>query len=434
MSTFRCTECHSRNGTGGVSPDRSAFFTANVDDLGDEGRLPPRLDDVGDKLQPEWLQKVLGEGAAIRPYLNTRMPKFGSANVGQLADLFVAIDRHALPMTPVKDPADALRDAGRLLVGSDGLSCIACHRFNRQPAHSMQVLDLTTLTDRLNEDWFRRFLRDPNQFHPGTRMPALWPNGKSLLPKVLDGDTDRQHAAIWAYLRDGPKARFPEGLSRKSMELIVGGEAVVYRGKLWESGFRSIATGFPGQVNAAFDAEDGRLAVVWRGRFLDASPHWSNQGMGSIQPLGSDVTLFPHGSPFAILANSNTPWPDEIDKSLGIKFHGYQLDSLKRPIMHYTVGGMSLEDSIVQGEVGGNPGLHRTMKFTGASPSGLHLRLASGHLVATGDGSWRLNGVLTLSIHGNAHPFIRGKGENQELLVAIPAVEKNNQLEIDYVW
>jgi hypothetical protein len=156
--------------------------------------------------------------------------------------------------------------------------------------------------------------------------------------------------------------------------------------------------------------------------------------MGSIQPLGSDVTLFPHGSPFAILANSNTPWPDEVDKLLGIKFHGYQLDSLKRPIMHYTVGGMSLEDSIVQGEVGGNPGLHRTMKFTGASSSGLHLRLASGHLVATGDGSWRLNGVLTLSIHGNAHPFIRGKGENQELLVAIPAVEKNNQLEIDYVW
>ena len=84
MSAFRCTACHVRDGAGGVTPERAAFFTANVDDLGDEGRLPPRLDGVGDKLRPEWLAKVLGDGAKVRPYLNTRMPKFGAANAESL--------------------------------------------------------------------------------------------------------------------------------------------------------------------------------------------------------------------------------------------------------------------------------------------------------------------------------------------------------------
>ena len=229
MATFRCTACHVRDGMGGVSAERNAFFTANVDDLGDEGRIPPKLDGVGDKLRPEWLAKVLGEGVSVRPYVNTRMPKFGAANVGHLAELFVALDRHATPLAAVADTPDAQRDAGRRLAGTDGLSCIACHRFNRQPAHAMQVFDLTTSTERLNEDWFRRFLRDPNKFNTGTRMPALWPGGRSLIAAVLDGDTDRQHAALWTYLGDGANAKFPEGLSRQNMELIVGGDASVAR-------------------------------------------------------------------------------------------------------------------------------------------------------------------------------------------------------------
>ncbi len=431
MTSFRCLSCHVRAGAGGISLERGAFFTSNVDDLGDQGRVPPNLDGVGDKLRPEWLRTVLGEGAAVRPYLNTRMPQFGAVNVGHLADLFVTLDRHAQPVAPVADTPEAQREAGRKLVGTDGLSCIACHRFNRQPAHSMQVLDLTTTPGRLNEDWFRRFLRDPNAFQLGTRMPGLWPNGRSLLPTLLDGDTDRQHAALWTYLADGAQTKFPEGLSRKNMEIVVGGESVVYRGKLWEAGFRGIATGYPGQVNAAFDAEDARLAYIWRGRFLDASAHWSAQGMGSIRPLGTDISLFPHGSPFAVLADEKSPWPTETGKALGMKFSGYQVDALKRPTLLYAFRVMKVEDFI---SATGQSGLHRTMTFAGPPPGGLYFRLAVGKLASAGDNAWRLDDELTITVQGGGKSFTRGKGGQMELLVPVRFAQPNAQLEIDYVW
>ena len=419
MATFRCTACHARDGVGGVSEERNAFFTSNVDDLGDEGRLPPKLDGVGDKLRPEWLAKLLGEGVSVRPYVNTRMPKFGAANVGHLAELFVTLDRKPTPMPTVNDKPEVQREEGRVLAGTNGLSCIVCHRFNRQPAHTMQVFDLINVTGRLNEDWFRRFLLDPNKFNAGTRMPGFWPGGRSLIPAVLHGDTDRQHAALWTYLSDGAKAKFPEGLSRQNMELIVGGEAVVYRGKMWEAGFRAIATGYPGQVNAAFDAEEMRLALVWRGRFLDVSPHWSMQGMGRIHPLDNAPVVLPHGSPFAVLPSAATPWPKETGRDAGMKFIGYQLDSLKRPTLLYRFREMNVEDFV--SPVG--TGLHRTMKFSAAPPDGLHLRLATGKLSAAGDGAWRLNDAITIKAAG---AFVRG----EELLVPLKA----KQLEVEYVW
>lgn len=431
MSSFRCVSCHVRDGSPGILPERAAFFTSNVDDLGEQGRVPPNLDGVGDKLRPEWLQKVFAEGTGVRPYLNTRMPQFGAASVGHLTDLFVSLDRQAQPVAACKDSAEVQKEAGRKITGTDGLSCIACHRFNGQPAHSMQVLDLTRTTGRLNEDWFRRFLRDPNTFQPGTRMPGLWPGGRSLLPTLLDGDTDRQHAALWTYLADGSKAKFPEGLSRKSMEIIVGGEAVVYRGKLWEAGYRAIATAYSGQLNVAFDGEDARLASVWRGRFLDASAHWSNQGMGSIRPLGTDIILFPHGSPFAVLADGKSPWPTEPGKDEGMKFGGYQVDALKRPTLFYAFGSLHIEDFISATDL---PGLHRTIKFAGPPPAGLHFRLAMGKLAAAGENAWRLNGELTITVNGRGKAFTRGKGEQMELLVPVTFAQQNPRLEIDYVW
>jgi mono/diheme cytochrome c family protein len=434
INSFRCTACHVRDGSGGVSEERGPFFTSNVDDLGDEGRLPPSLDGVGDKLRPDWLLKVLAEGTSVRPYLNTRMPKFGAVNTGHLANLFVALDRQPSPLATASDAPDLQRDAGRRLVGTDGLSCIACHRFNRQPAHALQVLDLLTTTERLNEDWFRRFLRDPNKFHVGTRMPALWPGGRSLLPTLLDGDTDRQHAALWTYFSDGPQAKFPEGLSRQSMEIIVGGEAVVYRGKLWEAGFRAIATGYPGQLNAAFDAEEMRLALLWRGRFLNAGAHWDVQGMGQIRPLGTDVVVFPHGTPLAVLAGASAPWPAESGKALGMKFRGYQIDALHQPTLLYDFGALSVEDFISPAVTNEKLALHRTLRFSGASPDGLHLRLAVGDCLPLGANKWRINDALTVKVI-NAEPgTVRGTAEKQELLIPIRTHEGKGQLEVEYAW
>ena len=434
LASLRCGACHERDGTGGVKAERDAFFTSNGEDLGDEGRLPPKLDGGGDRLRQPWIARMLMENVGVRPYINTRMPQFGVSNVGHLPELFVELDRQEQVVRDTPDAPEVQREAGRKLVGTDGLSCIACHRFNRQPALALQVLDLTTTVERLNEDWFRRFLRDPNRYHPGTRMPAFWPDGRSQLPALLGGDTDRQHAALWNYLADGTRAKFPEGLSRQNVELVVGGEAVVYRGKLWEAGYRAVAVGYPGQLNAAFDAEEMRLALLWRGRFLNAGPHWGVQGMGQIHPLGTDVAVFVHGAPFAVLTETNTPWPTEPAKALGMKFRGYQLDALKRPTLLYAFRNLGVKDFLEPMGGSGPTGLRRTLKFTGAPPAGLHFRLAVGKLTPTTASDWSLDNGLTLHIRPEAKAFVRGDGAKQELLVPIAAGAGGSQLEIEYVW
>jgi mono/diheme cytochrome c family protein len=432
FTAFNCFACHARDGVGGAHGDRDSYFTSNVPDTGDEGRLPPRLDDVGDKLTVGWIDTVLTQGGSVRPYLDTRMPQFGKDNVGQLPALLVAIDRKPEKLASVADDPSAQREAGRTIVGTHGLSCIACHCFNGQPAQTLQVIDLITAPTRLNEDWFRRFLLDPNRYHPGTRMPAFWPDGKSLLPAVLDGDTTRQEAALWTYLSDGTRAKFPVGLSRQNVELVVGGEAVVYRGKLWEAGFRAVAIGYPGEVNAAFDAEEMRLSLLWRGRFLNVGPHWLVQGMGQIHPLGTDVVIFPHGSPLAILADAKAPWPADDSKALGMKFHGYQLDSVRRPTLLYSFGSIGIEDFLTPIER--KAGLHRTIRFVAAPPEGLYFRIAAGKLAAGAATTWRLNDALTLTVNGGGTPITRGNRDRTELLVPVQFSGNDRQIEVDYVW
>lgn len=434
MATFKCGVCHVRDGAGGVTPARDAFFTSNGEDLGDEGRLPPRLDEVGDRLRPTWLHRVLTEGASVRPYLDTRMPQFGAANVGHLAALFVALDRRAQPVRSTPDARSVQLEAGRAIAGTDGLSCIGCHRFNRQPAQTLSVIDLATTTERLNQDWFNRFLLDPSRTHPDTRMPAFWPRGVSSLPSVLGGDTERQHAALWTYLSDGPRAKFPEGLNRENVELIVGGEPVVYRGKLWEAGFRAIAVGYPGQLNAAFDAERMRLALLWRGRFLNAGPHWTVQGMGQIRPLESNVVVFPPGPALAALSDANAPWPAEAGKPAGLQFRGTQLDAQKRPTLLYSFRGVSVEDFMNPVETAGKAGLRRTLTLTGPLPDGLYFRVAAGRITPGLENTWRLDGALTIRVTGGGKAFTRGTGDRQELLIPVRFALGSQQLEIEYVW
>ena len=151
----------------------------------------------------------------------------------------------------------------------------------------------------------------------------------------MDGDTDRQIEAIWTYLSDGEFAINPEGLVPKNKELVVAGKAVVYRNKLWEAGFRGIAVGYPAHVNLAFDAEQKRLALLWKNRFLNVTAHWSVQSMGRVRPAGTDVIQLPHGPTFALLKQPKQPWPLNADDLLEIKFRGYQLDDLDRPAFLY---------------------------------------------------------------------------------------------------
>jgi mono/diheme cytochrome c family protein len=417
MTRFNCYACHSRDGVGGpLESGRSDWFKVNGEvDLGDEGRLPPHLGLVGMKLKPAWLAKVIAEGPKVRPYMATRMPHFGAALADAVAADLAAADRQA---DAQPEPIFTDRDAkfGWKLVGRDGLSCIACHTFTTYGSTGVPALGLDQMAERLQWDWFRRYLPAPAVLRPGTRMPTFWPEGRAVNTAILGGQTEPQINAIWAWLNDGAKAEVPSGLVRGRKEILVGNEAVIYRNFLEGAGSRAIGVGYPEHANLAFDANDLRLALLWQGSFIDASRHSTDRGTGYEPPLGDHVLKLPAGAAFAQLPNANAPWPPAPNRLAGInRFLGYRLDAKRQPTFRYQVGGVTIEDfpQPRAGEL--DMTLVRSFKLTGSGS--LWFRAASGEIKAVGDGGYEVDGKLRMKFRGSGEPWVVGN----ELRVPVTA-------------
>ncbi|MFP6762403.1 MAG: hypothetical protein VB858_02255, partial [Planctomycetaceae bacterium] len=129
LTALRCLNCHQRGALGGISADRDPFFQTTNPNLGPQGRIPPTLTNVGARLQPKWMRQVLVRGRDIRPYVTTRMPLYGTADVEHLIDLFQHTD--TLPEIGFASFADqkVMRTTGAEMAGTGGLNCIACHTF-----------------------------------------------------------------------------------------------------------------------------------------------------------------------------------------------------------------------------------------------------------------------------------------------------------------
>jgi mono/diheme cytochrome c family protein len=442
MTALNCFACHRREDDGGVIRKRDPYFTANSPDLGDEGRIPPLLTGVGDKLQPDWLRAVLTQVAIARPYMDARMPQFGDHNLRDLAALLTEVDHASFKLPSVADSSADAKQVGFSLVGKEGLTCISCHMFNRQKSLGIQAMDLTLMHQRLRPEWFHQYMLNPLQFRPGTRMPQAFLNGKSTKTDVLSGDADRQIHALWQYLADGRRAKQPDGLVPEGMELIVGGEAVIYRAFIEGAGTRGIGIGYPEEVNLAFDANAMRPAMIWQGRFMDASKHWSGRGEGFQPPAGDDVRELVEGPPFALLADKQQPWPTETGKQAGYRFLGYRLDELRRPIFRYDFGDVRIEDLFTGKGLGAERHLVRTIRFAAmdGAQSPVHLYHLAASQSATidddGQGGYRLEQMVTLRIAADSAspPFIRKSDGKHELLVPIVFKSGTAALTISYRW
>jgi cytochrome c553 len=337
LVSLNCTACHERERRGGPTAERNPLFVTSGDDMGDEGRIPPHLNGVGGKLRREWLTALLAAGSKVRPYMITRMPVFGPANVAGLAEDFEKVDAPstslgtsaAPPPPPARDPE--LLKAGRLLTGTKGMSCVTCHMFQNHKSLGIQGMDLVNMSQRLRRDWFGKYLLDPPSLRPGTRMPTYWPEGKSVRKDILDGNTELQIEALWEYLGEGSRAPIPIGIGPQPIPLVPVDEAIIYRNFIQGAGNRAIAVGYPEKAHLAFDANQMRLALLWHGDFMDASKHWVDRGAGSQSPAGEDVLALTDGAPFAVLADEKAAWPKAWGHDAGYQFGGYELDAKRRP-------------------------------------------------------------------------------------------------------
>ncbi len=122
LVSLNCYACHERNKTGGISADHNPLFVTTVPEMGDEGRIPPRLTGVGAKLTRKWMEGVFADGANDRPYMLTRMPRFGAANLNHLQPLMARLDKlEGLPEIDFADSASVVKRHGRRTVGPKGL-------------------------------------------------------------------------------------------------------------------------------------------------------------------------------------------------------------------------------------------------------------------------------------------------------------------------
>ena len=430
MVTFNCIACHERSGLGGIAAERKIIFTGTAPALGDQGRLPPPLTDVGAKLRPEWIAAVLMNGQRQRHYLDAAMPQFGDANVRDLVELFGKVDHLEDVTFPKVTNLQESKNAGYEMIGVNGFSCIACHDFNGEKSGGAGALDIVHTTERLQKSWFHLYMRQPQRFHPAVIMPSYWPGGKSIRPNILGGDTAQQIEALWTYLEGGTLAKKPTGLARTSNELRVADVAEMCRGR-GAVGFRGIGVGYPARINLAYDSEEMALRMLWKDDFATVD-------IGSFHPKGQDRISFPPGVPFHRLKSLEDNWPSKgktdytFPQDHGYQFRGYSLDALRRPTFRYQYGDIAVEEFFEDmRDKDGRAYFKRTFRFDApeASPP-FHFRAACGVKIrAESERSFMADQLQVRVVDEH-----RGITREGELLIPLTLPKGRSTLTLEYQW
>jgi hypothetical protein len=292
---------------------------------------------------------------------------------------------------------------------------------------------------RLRRDWFHAYIEDPQKIRPGTRMPASYNEGLSVLPSVLDGTARTQIEAIWQYLKNGSSAQVPIGVGKAFIPLVPINSAILYRNFISGAGNRAIAVGYPEKANLAFDANELRLALLWQNSFINAARHWTGRGEGSEGPLGDNILKLHAGAPFATLEKSDSAWPTQAAKALGWRFKGYKLTKDDRPTFQYALGDLKVEDfpnPVVVNKQ--EPHMSRTLTLTTPKPvENLNYRAAVGSKIEALKDNWYAidNNTWKLKVTSASKPVIRkSAGGKEELLVPIKFADGKSNVVLEYSW
>ncbi|MFN0053383.1 MAG: c-type cytochrome [Planctomycetales bacterium] len=326
-----CLQCHDRNGQGEMARVAKRAAATDPDLTGQtEALQPPDLSAVGDKLHDEFLTKgVAGEQPKIRlPWLRVRMPRFSHTPGDRALLVQSLIDQDRIPPdaprnswmmdnqpVEVSNP-DQQRQAGRVLAGTRGFSCVACHKVGsfepRNVALASRGSDLFGLSQRMREPFFQRWVRAPLRVIPNMEMPSF----DKPLPDLLDGRHAAQMAALWSALNDpqGPPA-LDTSLIEQELVVTPGAPAKIIRdvfnvGDMTSPRFvpRSLAVGFHNGFHALFDLDAMAWHGSWTGDFARqraSGKSWFWEPAGAMLPLAAgdspDVALRPQVPPDAPL-------------------------------------------------------------------------------------------------------------------------------------
>ena len=450
MTTMNCYACHQRGEVGGPDAHKADYFVyERVVDLGDEGRLPPPLPDVGAKLTHEGFDDMLFGGEKYRTYMATRMPQFGKENVGHTVDLFEKLDAGKVP-SHKPDFSPRLVDDGRFLMGNKALSCINCHAWGNQRLPGAEGMDLLKSPRRLKPAWFHAWLKDPQSMRPGTRMPSAWPEGQTFFKDIQGGKVDAQIDAVWAYLSVGEKGGYPPGLSPDDETLLVpSDEPIVFRTFADKISAHTILVGFRQRTHMAFDANRIKSVAAWTGSFVTTKHAWDGRAGQYATFPSNDVIWLADGPAFATLESDTVAWPEDKPKEKvgsnrtpdGWRFRGYRFDKQRVPTFLYDINNLHVEERPSTEFQRDAAVLRRDFKFTADSaPKNLFFRAAVGDVIESKDDGYVVDDKLTFSFKSpsGVNPFVREVDGKKELLVPIQLAKSGNQqaleLSVEMKW
>ncbi len=166
----------------------------------------PNLTYAGEKLKPGWMAKFIAGEIPYkpRPWIFARMPAFPAR--ANLLSLGMAAQHGCSLTDPALDKPDmALAEAGRKLAGRNGgFSCNTCHAVGSTKAFGAfeaPAPNFAFVSSRLRDEFYHRWVRNPQRVEPGTRMPTFADgDGKTAIKDPFDGDAAKQYEAIRHYL------------------------------------------------------------------------------------------------------------------------------------------------------------------------------------------------------------------------------------------
>lgn len=376
LMRMNCYACHEWHGHGGLEEPRAQYLTViepSAHSLGEIGRLPPKLDAAGRKLTQAWMEKLLwGQDGGVRTYMTARMPRFGKANSAAFIPAFAEAGKRQVPVEiDTSGLAKHHRaENGRVLigVGKGGLGCVSCHGLKDRKSLGVPVVNLTHTVERLQPEYFKELLLNPQVTQPGTLMPPLFMGRKAA---------DKEIEMLWTYLKEIDQSRLPEGLLQTGdyeLKPEVEKKPIVFRTFMEGAGTEAIAVGYPQQLHVAFDSYEVRWALAWKGRFLDAMTTWEERAMTPAKPLGDKVLTLPLRVSLAKLGSQSDAWPESYGVGAGYAFKGYRTGADKAPVFLYEVGGLKVEDSLRPAADG--KGLQRTCTIRGSGEGWYFMGLA----------------------------------------------------------
>ena len=205
MKLLQCSTCHSRDSA------VSRWYNVMTTEFGRDPEYLPQLTWTGEKLHPEWTEKLLSgqHDHRARPWLKARMPAF-PARAALLAPGMSHEHGFALKEDPRPAPNSKSADLGeKLIPQAGGFNCVQCHSRGSEKAlepFDSEGINLVDAALRLRYEYFSRWMIDPSRVDRTAKMPKFTEDGgkKTKITDILDGDARRQFDAIWHFMQTLP--------------------------------------------------------------------------------------------------------------------------------------------------------------------------------------------------------------------------------------